>query len=265
MNDASYALLTVLADTLDGLEKERKAAENRFRSFTAVPLNEFDTAKGFADTPEAILLEGVFLQLQALESDVIKKLEAATLAHPVAGPFVEAHKGIGAKGVGRLVGAVGDPAWNWNEDRLRRGPAELWAFCGFHTVDAGGHVPGDFQPSITPGVRIRPRRQRGVKLNWSTRAKTAAWNVAEAAYRQGDYRPIYVTAREVAKDKTHGTQCQNRVRPPGKSNGCGTGAHPEWGEPGSPWRPGHQHQHAHSLVSKAILKDLYVLAREAHS
>ena len=261
MSTAPYSALTMLAYQLDALEAARKAIENQHRAFTNPPKNAFDTAKNLAGTPAATLFESMLKGIAVQEKDTIKKLEAATFAHPMAGAFVDARLGIGLKGIGRLLGTIGDPLWNGSEDRLRRGPAELWAYCGYHTIPAGGQFASDSHLPNVPGGNVRPRRQRGVKCNWSPRAKTAAFVVAESAYRQGYYRPVYVAEKDKAATKVHCADCRNRVRPPGRPNGCGTVAHPEWGEPGSPWRPGHQHQHALSMVAKTILKDLFVEAQ----
>jgi hypothetical protein len=72
---------------------------------------------------------------------------------------------------------------------------------------------------------------------------------------------IYVEARQDAETKTHDRQCQNRKRPPQRSNGCGTIANPEWGAPGSPWRPGHVDMHAHRIVHKELLRELWQVSK----
>lgn len=262
MSDVGYDLLALLAYRLDVLEAARKAIQNQHRSLTAVPMNEFDSAKDLAGTPEALLLEQMLKMMSDQERETVKELEAATMTHPLAGPFIDARLGVGAKGIGRLLGAVGDPLWNGPAGRPRRGPAELWAYCGYHTIPAGDHVSSDTQALCVPGVNVRPRRQRGIQSNWNLRAKVAAFCVADSAYRQGHYRPFYVAKKEAAVTKTHTVECRNRVRPPGKPNGCATVAHPEWGEPGSPWRAGHQHQHSISMVAKQVLQDLFVAARD---
>jgi hypothetical protein len=69
-----------------------------------------------------------------------------------------------------------------------------------------------------------------------------------------------VTAKEEAAGKVHYKTCRNTHRPPMKSNGCGIVAHPEWGEPGSLWRPGHQQAHAFRIVQKELLRQYWVAA-----
>lgn len=62
--------------------------------------------------------------------------------------------------------------------------------------------------------------------------------------------------------KVHERECRNHKVPPATSNGCGTGANPEWGEPGSPWRPRHCLMHAHRMVAKEFLRQLWIVAGE---
>lgn len=69
-------------------------------------------------------------------------------------------------------------------------------------------------------------------------------------------------ARKAAVGNRHKWICKNRKRPPMKSNGCATVAHPEWGEPGSEWRPGHILAHAHRITAKELLRELWVVAGE---
>jgi hypothetical protein len=76
------------------------------------------------------------------------------------------------------------------------------------------------------------------------------------------YWKVFEQAKREAAGKIHQRQCQNRKRPPLRSNGCGTVAHPEWGAPGSPWRPGHCDMHAHRIVAKEFLRDLYNVCEE---
>lgn len=56
--------------------------------------------------------------------------------------------------------------------------------------------------------------------------------------------------------------CKNRRIPPMSPNGCATVAHPEWGIPGSPWRPGHVNMHAHRSVQKELLRQFWIIAEQ---
>jgi hypothetical protein len=74
------------------------------------------------------------------------------------------------------------------------------------------------------------------------------------------YFKVFIGAKEDGLTKRHATACKNHKRPPQHSDGCGTTAHPEWGEIGSPWRPGHAEGHAHRMVHKKLLADLWIQA-----
>lgn len=244
--DPAGELLVILADALDDIERTRIANENRLRSLLEV--------KHIAATDAAaISLAAIVDDLGRLEKRSIKDLERAVAQHPL-GPWVKRQKGVGFKQAGRLLAAIGDPLRYWIEDpetgeetEHERTVSKLWAYCGLHVVDGR-----------------RPRRQRGIRSNWSSTAKMRAVLVAKSCIyqRESPYRPVYDAARAAATTKLHIGQCQNSVRPPGSPNGCGTQAHPEWGAPGSPWRDGHCHQHAISVVAKAILKDIWIEARD---
>lgn len=62
--------------------------------------------------------------------------------------------------------------------------------------------------------------------------------------------------------RRHQWQCQNKKIPPARPNGCGIGVHPEWGEPGSPWRPGHIDMAAHRRLHQKLLNHLWEVAGE---
>jgi len=229
MNDA---LLLIYADAVDDFERVRLATESRVRSLIDI--------KKLPDSPEVSRMEALVGSVRGLELQAIRDLERAMRDH-LFGAWVERNKGVGLKGIGRLLAAIGDPA-------TRENPAKLFQYCGH-------------------GDPERSRRRAGTNdLGFSPKAKTRLWVVSESAYRQGVYRDVYLEARKAAAGKVHTKQCQNTIPPvagkPNGSNGCGTQAHPELGAPGSPWRDGHQHAHAIRVVGKAILLDLWLYARE---
>lgn len=224
------ALLSLLAEALDDLERVRISTENRLRSLEQV--------HGLAGTGYAKSYQAMLETFAAAERRAVRDLERGMAAHPLA-PFVQSRKGLGLKGTARLLAAIGNPA-------DRPNPAKLWQYCGH-------------------GDPARSRRRKGEQTAYSPNAKTRLWQVAESASRQGHYRDVYVAAREACADKVHTVECRNHVRPPGRSNGCGTSIHPEWGEVGSPWRDGHKHAHALRIVGKTILLDMWKYAREVEA
>jgi hypothetical protein len=159
--------LRLAADSLLDVERLRIATENRIRALSEIP--------GWELTPAALRWQAHLADLRALEHQVELELVRALRHHPL-GQWVKRTVGIGEKQGARLLGALGDPAWNALEQRPRRGPAELWAFCGY--------VPGQ-------------RRRKGERSNWNAAAKMRAYLVAESCVKQrhSPYRPVYDAAR----------------------------------------------------------------------
>jgi hypothetical protein len=171
--DPADALLLILADSLDDVERIRIASANRLRAL----LDD----KHLDGTQAAVELEMTVLGLQQIEERQTKALERAMKAHPL-GPWVQRTTGVGLKQAARLLAAIGDPVWNGAEGRPRRGPAQLWAYCGY-----------------APGQRL----QKGTKANWNGAAKMRARLVAESCIKQASspYRPVYDRARESWADR----------------------------------------------------------------
>lgn len=255
MHDA-YLVLAILADAVDDLEQVRVATENRLRSLGEV--------KGIEDSPEAKRMQSVLDGIAALEHGAVLNLQREMKASPL-GPWMESMKGVGAKQLARLLGAIGDPYWNDLHGRPRT-VSELWAYCGLHTVPADQTITGHQIRSVGGDTNVPARRRKGTKANWSSTAKSRVWLIADSCIKQMDspYRAKYDEYRAIAATKVHSHQCQNSKRPPLASNGCGTREHPEWGAPGSPWRNGHRHAYALRRVSKDILKDLWRESRRLH-
>jgi hypothetical protein len=224
--DPADSLLLALADTLGDVEHTRIANENRLRAL--VGGWEYG-GKGVPEGDLAVVRLGeVVAGLAELERSITRDLERAMKAHPL-GPWVKRSRGLGMKQVARLLAAIGDPVWNYAEDRPRRGPAELWAYCGY--------VPGQ-------------RRERGVRSNWNAAAKSRAYLCAESCVKAGGpYRDVYDDGRDRYAEAVHESEC---VR-------CGPAGRPA--PAGSPLSKGHQHARALRLVAKAILRDLFLEAR----
>jgi hypothetical protein len=241
-----YDLLLLAADVLDDLERARIANENRLRSLTR-PTSAYGKGAS-AMLPEVQSLTQIVETLRAAEHQAELQLRRLLRETPLA-DWQRRTVGIGERQLARLLALIGDPA-------DRPNPAKLIAYCALHVIDGAA-----------------PRRKDGVKANW--RAKTRALLLAESCIKHPNspYRPVYDRGREACEGRVHERRCQNTkylapsARSSGRSstNGCGTREHPEWGEIGSPWRPGHQHRHALRLVAKAILRDMWAEARRARA
>lgn len=166
------AIVTLAADLLDDIERARICAENQLRA--AVEDKGLDpvlNAQHLAPIHETIS------SLREVEGQAIRRLQAAMKRHPL-GAFVQETPGLGAKTVGRFLGAVGPL-------EARTSPAQLWAYCGLHVVDGAA-----------------PRRRRGEVSNWSTRGRVRAYLMAWASVKQAGgetrrrspYRDIYERA-----------------------------------------------------------------------
>jgi len=121
-------------------------------------------------------------------------------------------------------------------------------------ADVLGHSPSR-EEKLAAGKRATLRPLLFTFSAYLLRSHTRSEAVAGSRYWQ-----VFEQAREGAQGNIHQRQCQNKKRPPLKPNGCGTVLHPEWGAPGSPWRKGHILMHAHRMVHKEFLRDLWVVA-----
>jgi hypothetical protein len=191
--DPSGALLLVLADSLNDIEGLRKATANQLSALTRP--SDVPGGKGLSEYSRAAVLLGDRLAiLEQFEHKTVLELRRALRAHPL-GPWVKRTVGLGEKQAARLIAAIGDPAWNGAENRPRRGPAELWAYCGY-----------------TPGQK----RQKGVRSNWNAEAKMRAYLCAESCMKQrkSPYRAVYDEARSnlVDRDTSDGHKHAHALR-----------------------------------------------------
>lgn len=225
MTAAADTLLLVAADALDDLERVRIANENRLRSLRDV--------KGLEGTEAEAKLDALTGGLAELEHQATLDLKRAMRAHPL-GEWVARTKGLGEKQAARLIASIGDPAWNYAEDRPRRGPAELWAYCGY--------APGQ-------------KRTKGVRSNWNAQAKMRAYLCAEAAVKAG-------VRKLDGCDDTDGYDAASReaISPLGQVY---LDARKSWADKDT--SDGHRHNHALRRVAKEILKELWREARRLHA
>jgi hypothetical protein len=226
--------LALYAENVGDLEKVRITIENRLWQLTRAEADKDGIERGFGlteDHPVVVQFTAVSAGLAALEAQAVKDLQRAMRKHPLA-PWVQATPGLGLKQMARLLTAIGDPYWRTevlNEDgsvRWPEGPrtvSQLWAFCGLHCV------PGHEGP-------MAARRRKGVKANWSTKAKTRAWLVAVSCIKAptSPYRAVYLARRE----RTAVT-------------------HPDW-------TAGHSHEDGLRVAAKAMLRDLWRESARLH-
>lgn len=217
--------LGLAAATLDDIERTRIALGNRLYAMKE---------DGLAATPQYAMFQSIADGMDALDREATRALERAMRKHPL-GPWVKAHVGVGEKQAARLLAAIGDPYVKAEQEdadtreviedaRPRRGPAELWAYCGY--------APGQ-------------KRRRGVKANWNAQAKTRAFLIAESCIKQ-----------------TGETDSKGRPRSRSPYRDVYDTAKAKWADRDT--TDGHKHNHALRCVAKAVLKDLYLASRELH-
>jgi hypothetical protein len=210
------AELIFCAEFLNDVEKIRVATENRLEAMLRAGV-------------DARPYEGQLKAFERIEDEAVLALRRVLRRHPL-GPWVKAQKGVGEKQGARLIAAIGTVSWNHLEDRPRRGPNELWAYCGY--------APGQ-------------KRQRGVKSNWNADAKMRAFLVAGRAAQVG-------VRKLDGCDDTDGYDVEHResITP---LAAVYLKARQNWAD--REVKDGHKHNHALRLVAKEVLKDLFVEAR----
>lgn len=226
-------LLNTFASLLDDVEGLRKAGANRLRILTTTEADSDGVMRGFGlsmNNRSVQVIDALQAELETVEKGVIKELQKIMKSHPL-GPWVKAQKGVGEKQAARLLAAIGDPYWIE--------AAEFEDDNGNITVrEAGPRTVS--QLWAYAGLHVDPkgeavRRRKGVQSNWKTDIKTRAYLVATSCIKQdGGYRKVYDARRAATKI-----------------------SHPDWTD-------GHSHNDALRIVSKAILKDMWVEAKRLH-
>lgn len=296
--DYQYALLSMAAKEVDDLESARVAAENRLRQTIRTVADKDGEKRGFGLLPPNVCAEddkkaiqkviaaakdtkcppdgwhpGVWqlatiaARITEAEKMAIRHLEKQVKALPL-GPWLAAQAGVGDKQAGRLLGAIGDPYIRpaIEHDDAPTEPArprilsELFSYCGHGDPTRkpfSGMTQAEAKRLGNPEAkkRVRVIAMKAIQFNGEP-------DKNGNPRPRSPYRDVYEKAREQYATATHASECMNRSRI--NPNGCGIRAHPEWGEPGSPWRDGHQHQAALRLTGKAFLADLWAEAKRIH-
>lgn len=251
----------IAADCLNDVEKARIANSNRLDSLARVKGFDIDDEEA---PPQIRAISAVGDTTKAAEDMYTEALKQAFRYHPLSAWRDDMKdrgeiSGLGEKQLGRFLGPVPRPHWNFAESRVRTGPAELWAYCGMHVVDG-----------------VAPARRRGSKANWNSEARTrirmCAESIVKASVRKlpgckdvphkfydldnrkplNRYGEVYLSARHKYLDAVHAHQCAQ----------CGPSGSPA--QPGSPISLGHQNARAIRAVAKELLKDLYNESMRLH-
>lgn len=229
-------LLRLQAEIVDDLERTRIANENRLRQLTRTEPDEDGELRGFGmseDDPDVKRLKEIVDNLGALEHQAVLNLQRVMRRDPL-WPWLKEQRGVGEKTAARLLAAVGDPYWHEAEDRPRL-VSELWQYCGH-------------------GDPERSRKRKGQRVEYDPDAKKRIWLIAASTLKAGGpWRTVYDDRREATADRVHAAPC---VR-------CGPAKSPA--PAGSPWSKAHQHADALRIVSKELLKALWIESRRLHA
>jgi hypothetical protein len=277
--------LSLAADFLDDIERVKIANENRLRSLTRVGTDAdgVDRYIGLeADHPVVAQLAKMVESLAVVEHDAVLTLQRMVRKHPL-GAWIKAQKGIGEKQGARLLASIGDPYWRpeiVREDGtvIPEGPrtvSALWAYCGLHVLPAAGQASlgaqtlsagggdsstgGDSGQAVvdaqTGRAGVAARRRKGQQANWSTKAKTRAYLIAESCLKQL-VKPCHTPADALT---VHVDDCSCS---PYRLEYDHRKAHTSVSRP--EWTDGHRHADALRVASKAILRDLWRAGRDWH-
>lgn len=239
MKTVTYEEISVYAAIVDDLERTRIANANRYASLTR-PAGQEDEAgrPGVGlevEHPSVRALGAMIAQAEDLERQAIRRLEAMMKLHPL-GDWQRRTRGVGAKQLGRLLGATGDPYVSRKTGQPRESVRQLWAYCGLHTT------------KNEDGSCSAARRRRGERANWSNSAKMRAYLIAVSCLKQraGTCANV-LTHLDGCKCSPYRVVYDERRREVALS--------------GRGWTDGHAHNDALRMAAKAILNDLYEEAK----
>lgn len=252
-------LLALSADIVDDLEQVRKANTNRLNQLIRATTDSDGIQRGLGlaeSDSDVVRIAALVASVETSERSAVRNLERVMKAHPL-GLWIAGTYGIGLKQGARLLAVIGDPYFNTLHNRPRT-VAELWAYCGLHTLPIGIKLGATSNHSSFHGTpseyRIAAARKRGEKSNWSNTAKMRAYLIAKQIEKiGGPYRTdVYDSYREKHADATHVVPC---VR-------CGPAGKPA--QPGTPLNLGHQQARALRKVAQVVLRDLWRESKRLH-
>src|SRR5579872_7183695 len=150
MSAAPEHPIIVLAKAYEEIQKPRIAMGNRHDAIIRLLAGGGYTARQaeISAMRWAAIRDG----LQEMEDSMAKLIESAMRTHPLKA-FMDGEKGLGAVQLARLLGEVGNPAWNAMLERPRQ-CSELRSFCG-----------------LAPRDGRRPRKRKGEAVRYSPTAK----------------------------------------------------------------------------------------------
>jgi hypothetical protein len=184
----------------------------------------------------------------------------------------------------RIAGLIGNPRiavpWKWETrpgekrqlvpdgDPYERTLHQLWQWSGCGDPEIVPRTGMSQEELMSCGRRTIVRPALYAFSSYIARAgrvitkadSARAGQPVSRAVADSKFFKIFETQKAYGLTRVHARECRNHKRPPQHSDGCGIAAHPEWGETGSPWRPGHAEGHAHRIVGKELLRDFWIVS-----
>lgn len=226
--------LRIWAEMFDDAQKQRIASVNR-------------AERGGVDPA---IYEAYIATLERAEHECLLAMRKC-FRRVVPEPIKEWQKntpGIGIDRLAKILGHLGHPViatpHHWEgtgsnreliaDEPFARTVGQLWQYCGLGA----------------PHRKRKGMTADELAAHGNPKLKSLLWNAANECMkcRTSPFRKVYDETREAVADKTHTAEC---VR-------CGPSGKPA--QIGSAWSPGHQHAHALRIVSKEILRDLWIVA-----
>ncbi|HEU5223088.1 MAG TPA: hypothetical protein VFU07_05330 [Candidatus Lumbricidophila sp.] len=270
--------LRLISDSLDDLEGLHTATTNRYRSATSTWVDEkTGLIRGLGLDERDPLVASVAVLATALEEQkhqMVLKLQRE-LRKTIFSPWLKQQRGVGEKTLARLLASIGDPYIRTDVVKLdeknidiRETPrtlSALWGYSGL-AVDNGtarripkGATQADVFACGKPTAKMRAYLvaeclvKAGVRtIDKDLKSDDKSYDL-ENRHAISRYGELYLARRAATIDRVHAHDC---VR-------CGPAARPA--KAGTPWSGAHQQADALRVLSKQVLKDLWLLAREHHT
>lgn len=241
-------ILMEYASKLDDFEKVRISCSNQAKIMVKGISDKDGEVRGHGMSPEepGVKLTLKFAEeMERVEKETARQLVQRMKAHPLY-PFVKRTPGLGARGVGRLIGVIGDPYWNGKEERPRM-VSELWSYCGVHGPNGSKRKGYDAKNHLW-NLASSAAKLNGNPITY----KEGGLKGRTVARRASQYWKIYDDAKRKSEGKLHADFCRR----------CGPSGDPA--KPGSPWSDGHRIGHARRIVMKQILLDLWLESKRLY-
>lgn len=248
---AAFDQLGVYAECLADTMQHRIAVQNRLRSGTV---------------PEDVVAE-ILADLDHTEKLLRKGMVAAfRTAAPEVAAWTRDTVGLGESTMARLLGVIGHPVvarpHHWEgeganrtlvaDEPFLRSVSQLWSYCGH----------GDPARRKRKGMTADDAMALG-----SPRAKTLVFMLAESCMKAKGSQPIHA-AQPTGASAENGTDDARSCTEPGerarrRSPYRDTYDNRRQVTADRDWTDGHRHADALRITGKTILRDLWVVAREA--